>query len=460
MTASNESLSGDVKPVARPSVRLLWLLIVLALIAVATTWILLPPRFTAKAVVYAESPAPKVPLEIRQPLVPLEIMSRFVADQVVLLKDESLLSEIVQDEAIRETEWFRSQPGDSHQEKAKEALEKLKDDLVVEQIPDKNFLSVSFSTRNSKDAPVIVNTAVDRYLAKVKGESYSKLGAELKEATATQTHLNKDLQLIQTAKQEYITKKLGAPGVTQGLSVVGEALCTFSAEAARLEAEKLTCQAVYENLSAVGAASIPIAPTTRIAIEQDPRMVQLRSRRLELELEMAASQPENAASQPENAANNRELDRLKRQLQVMDDKLTSLAAQLESEARDYQVNSAETAYLNAMQAELKVRDRLMVLEEQQRDIDRGMAEYRQLEEKQMLLEDRLARINDYISQLQMIRGAQGTVQIRQIGFARPPESLDYERQVQFTLTALAIPVAYGILLILIRLVRGPKRTSH
>ena len=410
--------AGDVIRILKQRIFLIlfiWILAVGATVGITAYWQKEYPSFRAVGVVYAESPQPKTPLQLTERQVHIDLMNRFVADQAVLLKDESLLSELVQDAAVRETAWFQSQPGESGNEKAKEALDKLKEDLGVNQLPDTSFLRVVFSTRNSKDAPVIVNTAIDRYLAKVKGESYSELGAELKEVTATQTQLEKSLQLVLDSKEDYLTKRLGAPGVMSGLNVVGQELLAYSAEVTRLEADKLMYQAQYENLRGVDPERIMIPPETRRLIEADNRIMMLR------ESIRMQEQRQHLFAERGLGPNHRQVKDGEASIGILDDQLRDLLAQKEAEEREFSIYQAERMYLNATQAELQLSERKLESEEKQRDIDRGMAAFQQLEEKQLLLEDRLARINDYISQLQMIRGAQGTVQVRQIGFARPPE---------------------------------------
>jgi len=446
MTSPKESQEEVERRGMRPGTRLLLLLVLLALIAVPSVWILVPmfyARWKAQGLVLVGSPYPKMPMEIREPLVPLYIMDRFVADQAVHLKDDSLLSELLTDPAIRNTQWFQSQPGETDGERVVEALEDLRDDLGVYQIPDTNYLRVTFSTEVPQDAPVIVNTAIEKYVARVAAYSEAQWGRELREYEARRTELEGKLERIRQQKQTLLSTRLGVPGLREGLNVVGETWRALAAEVTRLEAKKLEYQAAYENLRGVDPGQILITPDIPGLIEQDPRIARLRDKKLDLELELAANSPET----PEN---KEALQTLQKQLGVVDKKLIEHLAQLEKECREYQLYQAETLYLNATQAELRVRDLMLEAEAKQRDIDRGLAEYRRMEEKQLRLEERFFRIDDHINGLRMLLEFQGTVRVRPIGQAQVPDERDRTVQIRVTAIALAMPVVFGILLLIIR----------
>jgi len=232
---------------------------------------------------------------------------------------------------------------------------------------------------------------------------------------------------------------------------VGRTWLQFAEEVTRLEAEKLRYKVAYDNLRGGDPSTIEIAitPDMRAIIEQDPRIAQLRDKKLTLELELEANLPET----PEN---KEALHTLSKQLEVVDRKLIGLVAQREKDLWDHQLHEARTLYLNATQAELQLRERLTELEAKQRDLDRGLARYRRLEEQQILLEDRRGRILDYISQLRMMVDARGLVRARRVGQAYPAKNLDCDVQILATAAALAVPVAFGLVLLVVRAARRPR----
>ncbi len=443
MTSPEEPRAGAERPGIRAGTWILLLLVLLALLVVGWVWTLTPALYKAQAAVFVESPFPKRPMELDGPLIPIELTNRFVADQAVLLKDEIVLREVLQDAAVRATDWFQSQPD------AYEALEELKDDLSAKPVPETSYLMVSFATRVPKDAATIVNTVIDKYLAKVENLSRTRYGTELENYEKTQNQLAERLQRIRREKEDFIASELGVPGITEGPNVVGDTWRALAAAVTRLEAEKLQYKAAYENLLGKDESSTAISPDVQVHIEQDPRIARLRDSKLSLELELEVALPET----PDNRET---LEAIRKELKVVDRKLDELLAQREKDVRAHRLQSAQMLYLNAVQAELAVRERMLETEAKQRDLDRALAQYRSLEDDQILLEDQLARIRDFVSELRMVIRSREMLPVRRVGQAFEPEKPDTSLRILVTAIAPAAPIAFGILLLLVRAVRGRR----
>ncbi|UCD30355.1 MAG: hypothetical protein JSV03_07770, partial [Planctomycetota bacterium] len=366
------------------------------------------PLFTARSAIYVESPIPKNPLQLTERTVQVELMDRFVADQAVLLKDDQILAETLQAARVLETAWYRAQPDKD------ELLIELKDDLFVRQVSNTNYLAVSFATRDREDAPVIVNTVIEKYLTKVQQASFAQYQEELDDADTEEKRLVNELEDVRAQKRRFLSEELGSAGATEGLNVVGETWRTLAAEVTRLEAEKLQNQAAYENLVGVDPSQIVISPQMTLMIEQDTQVAGLKNQELALNQEIATALQRLGQ-------NHRAVQDLKAKLLVVDETLQKIMAQKENEIREYQVNVAHTSFLNAMQAELQLRERMLEAEDKQRDLDQALIRYRQLEEDQLLLEHQLTQIREHMNLLKMIIKDRGMVRVRQIGQALPPK---------------------------------------
>ncbi|UCD30069.1 MAG: hypothetical protein JSV03_06235, partial [Planctomycetota bacterium] len=148
MAANSESVGVPAEGGMRFGTKLLLALVLLSLISVVLIWMFLPPKYKARSAVYVESPYPKWPLQLDAPPAPLEVMDRFVASQAVLLKDDKILTGTLQAAPVLETMWYRTEPDKD------ELLIELQDDLFVRQVPNANYLAVSFATKDRRDAPV------------------------------------------------------------------------------------------------------------------------------------------------------------------------------------------------------------------------------------------------------------------------------------------------------------------
>lgn len=427
------------------------LLLIAAVLVIGGTWFFLPERYRASALVFVESPHPKPPLRFGEPIVSKEVMDRFVAEQAALITTDEVLRPAIKDAAIRDTVWFHKQKrGDA-------ALAELKDRLCAEPVPDTSYVKVSFLTEKPQDAAAIVNTVIEKYIAHVEMTARQDYGSELEDYRDTLDDIDASLKRIRAEKERFMTENLGVAGLTEGINVIGETYLALAAEVARQEAEKLQHKVAYENLVAISGEPVVDCSEMRFKIEHSPRMKDLKRRQLDLELELAGLPSSRTTTQPSEADRRRAA--LMRKLDFIEKELEATFARLEDEVMQCRIDTAKTHYLNATQAELQLRERMMEAEAKQRDLDRGLARYRTLEKEEALLEERYYQVRNYMDKLRMIVNQRGMVRVRRAGQATPPEREDYRLQWIITGAALATPFAYLALYGLARLVFRPRSRS-
>jgi len=372
------------------------------------------PSYKARAFVYVESPSPKAPMEFGVEMLQVELMDRFVADQAVLLTDEQVLDETVKSTVVRNTEWYKLQPT------AEEALLELKDELSVKQIPNTSYLLVSFATQKSEDAPKIVNELIRRYLARLEAASNKQYMRELEDYKRKEEGLIKELDNIREDKKGFLSGTMTAAGAHEGLNIIGETWRALAAEVTRLESEKLKNKAAYENLYGVEPSQIELSPQMDLMIEQDTQVAGFQNQKLDLEQRLSIALRKMGK-------NHLTVQDLEAQLAVASERLVALRAAKEADIRTYQIDQANTAYLNAMQAELQLRDRMLEEESKQRDLDQALMFYRQLEEDQMLKEHQLTQIREYINLLDMILKDRGRVRVELVSQALTPKERSFPK---------------------------------
>ncbi len=418
--------------------------LILAAAVVAAVWMVCPPKYTAVGHVIVESPFGKAPMQLSEPPVPLDIMDRAVADQVQRLKGEGLLRDLVtNDQRVRDTEWFKSG------EDANARLDELTSSLEVKQVPQTNFIAVTFSTKNPQDAPVIVNKLIDRYIAHTTSANESKYKSELDMYRRQEQAIQKRIEQIHDQQAEFMRLELSEPGAAQGINVLGNTWRVLAEEAARMGTEKLQYQAAYQNLKALDASHFALAAQARAMIEQDPQIAKLRELKLMHEMEIEASGMAGVTTQPADSLN-------RARLEVINRNLAELAAAREKEIFEAELDRAERLYLNAMQAEQQLLDRIEEFKARQRDLDRQMAVYQARESEYKLLEEQLRRVSDYINQLQMLIQTSGVARVSGVK-ATVPLKPNREALGGLVVVGLIVALLVGVPLSLTR--RPRKRPS-
>lgn len=373
----------------------------------ATFWLIKHhPRYSSSAAVMVESPFPRNPNEFAERSTPGELLNRFVADQVFMVRDEGLLRDALNDPDIRATSWYTDEPDKTL------LLQQLKGNLEVRQVPNTSIFIISFSTKVVGDAPKIVNTVMRRYLDKVQKMSRDKYSNELDKFTQQERELKQQLQQIRTQKETFITSQFGSPGLSSNVNVAGEVWRALSVELATLESQVLQLKAGFMNLKGLDPSEIALSPAMTLMIDQDPQVAALKGTLISLRQGQLAILEKVGANHPNAVQIRNQINSVQ---QLLDDYL----AQKREEVRQYQISASETAYLNALQAQLQLEDRVNAAKAEQRDADRKLAQYQTLEEEQRLLESKTAGISDQINNLQIIMKDQQVVRVQAISQAVP-----------------------------------------
>ncbi len=373
------------------------------------------PQYQAHSLIDVQSPTPKTPLVFGETgNLTTDLINRYVANQVVLIKDQAILSQALRDNNVITTKWFKQKKD------GVDALEDLKEDLSVSQVTGSSYLQVAFSTGDPNDAALIVNTVIEKYMAAVMQSSRDRNYQELLVYKQKLESLEQKLDGVINDKATFLTEKLVTPGVPQGVNVIGEELKAITIEAARVEQEKIQAKAIYDNLSVPDASQVGLSPELLRAIRQDPEVASLQYAKASLE-QLLQSTLQQVGEK------HRSVEGLRQQLEVTDRRLRELMAEKENEVREYQRNAAHTAYLNAMQQELSLRERLVDVEARQRDLDQGFAKYQYLEDQQEQLEKELEAMREYVGRLQLVQEDRNPVRVYQPFRAQPPDKISFPR---------------------------------
>ncbi|MBI4578191.1 MAG: polysaccharide biosynthesis tyrosine autokinase [Planctomycetes bacterium] len=370
--------------------------------------------YRATSIVLVESPNPKVPMSFNEPMIQVELMDRWVADQIVRVTSDNVLQEALKSLDIMQTDWYQAGKDD-----VGELLDDMKDTLKVVQVPNTNFMAVSFSTKSPEDAPRVVNGVIQKYLVDLEATGKSALRRDWEYyRTQTATKLSQ-LRSRREDKAKFV-ESFRTPGVTEGLNVVGETFRTLSEAVTKLEAEKLQFKAAYENLKGLTPDQIAVSPQMQQLIQQDPQVYSLTN-------QLVGLQQARDVLMQRVAPNHREVRQLEASIASTQAKLAELQLAKEKEVLDYQLKSAEQAYLNATQAEFQLRERLESQEAMQADIDRKMAEYRSIEEDVAMLEEEYSQLNQFTGQLGLMQAGESVSRVHQIGTAQKPRKKSFPR---------------------------------
>lgn len=373
-------------------------------------WARYYPGYIARASVLVESPKPQMPYVLQEMAASPDIQERFLADQAMLVKSDDVLSEVLRDNEVISTDWYKSYKQD---ERPRMLLD-LQEKLTVSPVRGTSYLQILLSCHNPEDPHRIVNSVVEKYLSRANALSRSNLSDQLGKYKDEKDSLDRQIREVRSRKENFVTMQLGAvPGVTQGLNVVAEALRALTGETTRLEAEKIQYKAMYDNLAGVSPRNINISPQMRMMIENDPKIVNLNNA-------LSQYQQQKAIATRNFGENHRTVREIDGQIAAIEQQLNEEMAIKEDQVRKYEVDQAEMAYLNATEADLQLQERLLELKEQQRDLDRQLAVYQGMEEEQAQLQKNYELVTDHTRMLDLILHQNSVVRVQRVADAVRP----------------------------------------
>lgn len=419
-----------------------WIFLVAVTIGGTLVWARYYPGYDAMARVLVESPKPQMPYTLTDVPVTPDVQERILADQAILVKSDDVLLEVIRDADVMNTSWYKAYP----EEKRPTMILDLQNQLSVSPIKGTSYLAISMRCRNPEDPHVIVNSVVQKYLYRADALSRRRYNEQLDKYKQERERLDQQIREVRTRRENFITTQLGmVPGVTQGLNVVADQLRIMTTEAARLETEKVQYRAIYDSLTAPGvsARSITISPQMRMMIESDPKVANLSGT-------LATLQQNRRLVAQSLGDRHRQIADLDAQIAAVEQQLSEELAVKEDQVRQYEVDQAEMSYLNATEAGLQLDERLMELKEQQRDLDRQLAQLQSMEEEQARLEKNYELVSDYTRILDIILNQNITVRVELVANAvRPLEPSSPRWMLNLPVgTMFGLVVAIGLALLL------------
>lgn len=379
-------------------------------LAAAATWYLQKNHqmFRSQVLIKVDSPNPRDPFEVREPMPPVELLNRYVMDQVQLVQQREVLDAALRDPKVTGTRWYQE-----HKQKG-ELTEAIEDDLSVSPVPGQSYLQVRFTARNPKEAAEIADTIADKYIDAVKLASTTMFSTELSNYRSQLRDLETDLETTRKNMEDYIGKSIGVPGVVEGINVASEQWRVLATEYAKLDAEQVQLKAALDSYQRMDPDEAAITPQMMMNIQQDPMVMGLNNVLVGYEQQYRSLIAQGAGPQ------NRDVKRIQSAIQVAQAMMTELIQRKEQEIRQFQQSSIQTAWLNALNASLQLQNKVSEFEAKQRDIDAKMARFRSMEDTKKSLERQVEKGDDFARQLELLVTGQQTVRVRKLGKAELP----------------------------------------
>jgi succinoglycan biosynthesis transport protein ExoP len=186
--------------------RHLWLIIMLTgigLMGGGAAWYLVrryAPQYTASTYIRVLPPVETDPTKIGSPIVSKDIQYGRRVYIASLLKQQSMLMNLLGLDAIQTTDWFKAFGSDINQGlRIRQAFEDLQKKLGVSASRDAEFVAVSMTCSSADESAVIVNEMVDLFISYQRDTAVSGVRNKLVELEKRRNSLERELDLAEKA---------------------------------------------------------------------------------------------------------------------------------------------------------------------------------------------------------------------------------------------------------------------
>lgn len=233
---------------------LILLLWVIAIVAVAVVWVRRPVYRSTAAIRVAATTPPLVYAE-EEPLPQWRAESDLQA-QAFLLRTSPFLERVVHQPQVQESNWHQQPTGPVQTQ-----VDRLRDALEVEIIPDTDIIKVSCDLPAADDAKLLVNTVVDEFLLFHSDTQKRTEGWLLEALNKERTTLEKEIDGLMATRYN-IARRLGETGPDALLDRCRQSISQLRSEKRQLERKLELHKWDLRRLQGTDGKTSPPTPTT------------------------------------------------------------------------------------------------------------------------------------------------------------------------------------------------------
>jgi len=421
--------------------RHLWMIILFTvagtIFGVAAHFLLqrLAPRYTTRAQIEVLPPVEGDPMMFNAGQPQKDTFYQYRFTKSALLKQQSLLQELIRDTEIRQTNWFKQFALVDEQgnvvgdvEKAtREAIKDLNKHLASNAPRDFIFIEVGMTCSSAKESASITNKVVQIFLQNQKDLATSSISNELVQRTKQKEGIDSDLRAAETALD---TIRKGSPFARLNLSDNTQFRDYMDDHISDIQQTLSNLQSGISNLETNLAAlkrraeSENFDEVVQEQVEQDSIARQIRST-------IAATEPVLAERLTRFGAEHRLVLDIRDSLKQMYGDLAKRQREIGDIVRNSQVQLAQDQ-INATTEQLKTSqsqlERALV---DYKEVDRIRSNYSIQETKRQELIAQREQMNLFIEKLRTIYNDPLVSKLRVLGFAPVPLEMSFPKLMLF-----------------------------
>jgi capsular exopolysaccharide synthesis family protein len=428
---------------------------ILGLVIGGVSWYLLRkyyPRYTAQTYIRVLPPLEKDPTTIEGSIVGKDLQYGYRLSMADLIKQQSTLVELLGRDKVKNTKWYRDF-GQSETVRVQKAFEDLKKHFGAYASRDTEFVSISMTCCDRKEARYIVNEMADLFLdrqgSSKRGEIRIKLARLEEQRDRVQGDLADSEQALDDVRRASNLTDLEDRQIAHTITLK---LNNLEIEQNDLMLQMKQLQSVVETLER--QATGPINEQIENQIETDPIMVSLGQ-------QLALRKAELASKMTKFGENHRVVREQRELINEINNRRQVRKGEIAEQTRQSNLQNAQDE-LVVLADRLAELERLrQETEAKQKDLDLARAQYEQRLAIRDEREERLNEVKRQISKLQIMLESPETPKVQLVGYAPEPMAMSFPRWQLFFPGGTMLGMLFGVgLTFLIELLNDLVRTPR
>lgn len=294
---------------------------------------------------------------MQEPFLPKDYIEHQLATEANRIRDTETLLAVLALPEVKDTDFYRWYGSNFDK-----CLYDLQTELNAAPVRDTYLVRVGIAVRNPKEAKLLVNKVVERYVARLRSATTDTGRDRIELLKAAQTGIKNELdQIRERINQLRSTRDM--PAIESERQVLVETIAVLTNTMAELKARDADVGAQLETVHGVDPRKLPLSAEMRVIVEADPVLRYYRQQVETLDIQLDAMK--RTMLGPEH--------RLTLQLQAQRDgyfqKEAARREELIDDLRSRQVESLEQEKARIRNMTMEVGEQLMEKENTQRDLD-------------------------------------------------------------------------------------------
>lgn len=424
--------------------------------AIATIWTLVVPRYRAQAELRVRPILPYLVFQTEDSgKIPL--YDSFVNTQVSIINSETVLQRVLDQSAIKETQWYKNPPKSLMgllRGIPPSPIDRLRDALSARPLRDTEIIDVSFTDSSAEEAQLIANTVLEQYIYRIGNMSDDTGGKILEELKDRYDLLEKEI--LDREKNTAELRKELRTGTPEEL-ISGKRLRLDETEA-RLSQVRQSITLLEWEIKRADTDDSNNVPDANDRMQRQLKYYEdVEWRRLDANVRTMRHNIDNSLLKP----NHPDSARIEKELQFAEEQLKQREQQLDEQWLDRLKNPAGALTI-AGASGLSYEEGLVYIEHQLErskreeklladELDKQKAEFASLFESAQLLEtennallhqrELFSAVRQRVDQKEMELNAPGSIEVLTPAY---PSSEPYnDRRIAFTVMVMVLALGAG-----------------